>query len=82
MVFYFCLVKYFEILDLIDMLNGIRCLVLVLKLNWKVLSVWVVISRFCVVGYDIEILVFLFIGEIIYCCWRWIVLYFKIEVGL
>ncbi|MEP3428892.1 MAG: hypothetical protein ABJN98_09450 [Roseibium sp.] len=65
-----CSAKHLEILDLIDMPNGIRCSVLAQKMNWKIPSVRAAISRLRATGYDIETLASSSTGETIYRCRR------------
>lgn len=75
-----CSAKHLEILDLIDMPNGIRCSVLAQKLSWKVPSVRAAISRLRATGYDIETLASSSTGETIYRCRKQTALQSKIEV--
>ncbi|MEP4034064.1 DUF3489 domain-containing protein [Roseibium polysiphoniae] len=62
--------KQIEILNLLDMPNGIRCSVLAEKLGWKVPSVRAAISRLRATGYDIETLTSSSSGETLYRCRR------------
>ncbi|WP_420877534.1 DUF3489 domain-containing protein [Roseibium polysiphoniae] len=63
-------VRQLEILNLLDMPNGIRCSVLAEKLGWKLPSVRAAISRLRATGYDIETLTSSSSGETIYRCRR------------
>ncbi|WP_289032991.1 DUF3489 domain-containing protein [uncultured Roseibium sp.] len=63
-------VRQLEILNLLDMPNGIRCSVLAEKLGWKLPSVRAAISRLRAAGHDIETLTSSSSGETIYRCRR------------
>jgi hypothetical protein len=76
-----CSAKHIEILDLIDMPNGIRCSVLAQRLGWKVPSVRAAISRLRSAGYAVETLASSSTGETIYRCRRQTAPQIKIEVG-
>ncbi len=76
-----CSAKHFEILDLIDMPNGIRCSVLAQKLSWKAPSVRAAISRLRAAGYDIETLASCSTGETIYRCRRQTAPQITIQIG-
>ncbi|MEP1931360.1 MAG: DUF3489 domain-containing protein [Roseibium sp.] len=76
-----CSAKHLEILDLIDMPNGIRCSVLAQRLGWKVPSVRAAISRLRATGYEIETLASSSTGETIYRCRRQTAPQTKTKVG-
>lgn len=81
MALHSCSAKHLEVLDLIDMPNGIRSSVLAQKLSWKAPSVRAAISRLRAAGYDIETLASCSTGETIYRCRRQTAPQIKIEVG-
>jgi len=76
-----CSAKHLEILDLIDMPNGIRCSVVAQRLGWKVPSVRAAISRLRASGYDIDTLTASSTGETIYRCRRQTAPQTKTKVG-